>query len=300
MKKISPKAILLQITALLSMTFVSCQSYRLLKKVFIPQNSIPEAYLKKIDSKSKIQRISYTTKDYYGDKSEITKYANVYLPADYNSDKEYNVLYLMHGIGGDEDEWEMNNDNSNVKKIMDNLINNGEIKGFIIVTPNGRSSKDAQNRNADFNSFYVFGQELRNDLIPFIEKTYNVKKDRNARAIAGLSMGGMQTINIGLCECLDLFSYFGAFSAAPTTYNSKKITEKTDSYKNLDIKYFYNICGTEDGIAFTPAYEATKDLININNKINESNFIWQTLPGIHDFNIWYLGFYNFAQVVFTK
>ncbi|MDE5746361.1 MAG: hypothetical protein K2I21_02145, partial [Acetatifactor sp.] len=184
-----------------------------------------------------IEKISYTTYDYYGDGSEIEKYANVYLPYGYDKEKKYNVLYLMHGIGGDENEWGMTGSASKVKIIMDNLIYNGDIEPFIVVTPNGRSGADFANTNADYNSFYEFGKELRNDLIPYIEshyatygqygeEDYDMKADREHRAMAGLSMGGMQTINIVMCEFLDIISYFGAFSAAPTSYPGADIVEK--------------------------------------------------------------------------
>ena len=106
----------------------------------------------------RIEQISYTTRDYFGDGEEVTKYANVYLPYDYSEDRQYNVLYLMHGIGGDENEWGMNKNSSKVKLIMDNLIYYGDIEPFIVVTPNGRSSSNFAAQGSDYNSFYVFGQ----------------------------------------------------------------------------------------------------------------------------------------------
>ena len=182
-----------------------------------------------------ITQITYETKDYLNDQAPITKPAFVYLPPDYDETKQYNVLYLMHGIGGDETEWGMTGMSSTVKAIMDNLIRYGDIEPFIVVTPNGRSYYDFANKSGDFNSFYVFGQELRNDLIPYIESNFAVYHDdsdptavRDHRAMAGLSMGGMQTINIGMCECLDLISWFGTFSAAPTSYTSDKIASIID------------------------------------------------------------------------
>ena len=121
---------------------------------------------------------------------------------------------------------------------------------------------------------------------------------RTHRAMAGLSMGGMQTINIGMCECLDLFSWFGAFSAAPTSYNSAKIASVVkDSEYTVD--FFYNICGTEDNIAYWAASAAAKDLPDkCDLFVPNENFMWQERSGGHDFNIWYLGFYNFAQIAF--
>ncbi len=247
-----------------------------------------------------IKEISYQTKDYFGDQSEITKHAYIYLPYGYSEETKYNVLYLMHGIGGSEREWGMTGDGSKIKKIMDNLIHSGEVEPFIVVTPNGRSSSDFANTNADFNSFYCFGQELRGDLIPYIESNYSVGSERENRAMAGLSMGGMQTINIGMCECLDLFSWFGAFSAAPTSYPASQVAEKLAQFPDLDIKYYYAICGTEDGVAYSSARSSVRGLTDISDKLSDENFYWHELPGAHDFDIWYLGFYNFARIVFQS
>ena len=275
-------------------------------------DKIPEKYLaRRIDYPGTIEMITYDTYDYFGDNSKIQKQAYVYLPHGYDKSKKYNVLYLMHGIGGNEREWGMFTENSTVKIIMDNLIYYGDIEPFIIVTPNGRSSKDFANTNSDFNSFYKFGLELRNDLIPYMEANYSTYADydengydmtasRDHRAMAGLSMGAMQTINIGLCENLDIFSYFGAFSACPTTYTSSQIAEQLRKFEDYDIKYFYNICGTADAIAITHATNAVKNLSSLTEMLKDNeNLMWQEIPGgNHDFNVWYLGFYNFAQLVF--
>lgn len=272
---------------------------------------IPGKYLSyQLVESGTIEQISYTTHDYYGDGEEITKSANVYLPYGYSEEKQYNVLYLMHGIGGDENEWGMNSSSSKVKLMMDNLIYHGDIEPFIVVTPNGRSSSDFSKDASDYNSFYVFGQELRNDLIPYIEENYStygvydgedaqLSDFREHRAMAGLSMGGMQTINIGIGECVDLFGYFGAFSAAPTS-NTASRTAGLLKDNTYEIKYFYNICGTEDNIAYASASAAAKTLPEVCDQFDsDKNFMWQELKGGHDFNIWYLGFYNFAQLAFN-
>lgn len=263
---------------------------------------IPNEYKGLAENGGTIKVISYKTKDYFGDGAEITKEANVYLPYGYDESKKYPVLYLMHGIGGNKDEWGMNNPRSFVKLMMDNLIEKGEIDPFIVITPNGRSSKDFANTNSNYNSFYVFGKELRNDLIPYMDSNFSTIADREHRAMAGLSMGGMQTINIGLCECLDLFSWYGAFSAAPTSNPATMISSKVNSFpEQLNINYFYNICGLQDGIALNAAQSAAQLLPRLNERFTDGeNFTWQTLPGGHDFNIWYLGFFNFAQIAFKK
>ena len=257
-----------------------------------------------------LEEITYKTKDYFGDGSEIEKPAFVYLPSGYNTNKKYNVLYLMHGIGGNEREWGMCDNNSKIKAMMDHLIQDKKIEPFIVVVPTGRSSNDFADTNSDYNSFYLFGQELRNDLIPYIESKYStygeydengydLTKAREHRAMAGLSMGGMQTTNIGLCECLDIISYFGAFSAAPTTYEANKIAKELEKFDDYDINYYYGVCGLQDGIAYASSSAAVNNLTEYSDKItDEKNFHWQTLDGGHDFNIWNLGFYNFVNLVF--
>ena len=101
---------------------------------------VPPKYTNlRTDEAGTIERITYPAHDYAVDGHEITKEANVYLPANYSTDKKYNVLYLLHGIGGNEDEWGMNKSTSRVKTIMDNLSYYGDIESFIVVTPNGRA-----------------------------------------------------------------------------------------------------------------------------------------------------------------
>ncbi|MBE5844749.1 MAG: hypothetical protein E7302_11385 [Butyrivibrio sp.] len=265
----------------------------------------------RVEGGGTIERITYTAHDYADDGSEITKEANVYLPADYSEDKQYNVLYLLHGIGGDEDEWGMNKSTSRVKSIMDNLSYYGDINGFIVVTPNGRASSENNKNSSGIDGFYLFGQELRNDLIPYMESHYSTYAEysedgydmaasRAHRAIAGLSMGGMQTINIGICECLDLFGYFGAFSAAPTSNEAVKVASFIDK-SEYPVYYFYNICGTEDHIAYQSSSAAAKTLPALCEKITDGeNYMWQEMSGGHDFHVWYQGFYNFAQLAFKN
>ena len=271
------------------------------KELFTPSDAIPREYMAFVENGGRVEPITYETKDYAGDGGKITKYANVYLPAGYDGSKKYPVLYLMHGIGGSETEWGLVGDSSLIKKIAENLVIRDEAVPFIIVTPNGRSSRDFGNVNSNYNSFYKFGLELRNELIPYIDSHYSTYDDRDHRAMAGLSMGGMQTINIGICECIDLISWFGAFSAAPTSYQSARIASELDRNKQYPVHYFYNICGQQDSIAYGAASSAAMLLPRLQPSFVEGvNFTWHSVKGGHDFNVWYLGFYNFARIIFKQ
>lgn len=255
-------------------------------------DQVPSKYLKLCEKGGTIEKITYTTQDYFGDGSEYTKNAFVYLPPEYDPNGAYDLLILCHGIGGSEFEWGMTGEDSKVKRIMDNLTEAGVIRPFVIVTPNGRAG-----RSSDHNTFYKFGQEIRNDLIPFMEEHYAVVKgDREHRAMAGLSMGGMQTVNIGMGECLDLFSRFGAFSACPTT-NPAAVTAAKLKTQGQPVNLFYSICGTDDSIALASARAAVNNITGLSEALNDDNFVLQELPGGHDFGIWYLGFYNFARMI---
>lgn len=272
---------------------------------------IPSRYLVTCAQPGTIEEIHYTTRDYFGDGSAYTKRAFVYVPYGYSPENRYRVLVLCHGIGGSEYEWGMTDSFSRVKLIMDNLIMNGEIEPFLVVTPNGKAgdlSKPGIDTNTAYQAFYLFGQELRNDLLPYLDEHYStygsgqesLSASRDDRAMAGLSMGGMQTINIGLCECLDLFGYFGAFSACPTTYPAQEIARRLEAFPEERIHYFYNICGTEDNIAYASASAAARGILPCTDRLSEENYAWQEVPGGHNFGVWYLGFYNFARIFGAK
>lgn len=276
-------------------------------KDYVLDTSIPLRFVTSSLRQGTVEEITYTTYDYFGDQAEYTKRAYVYLPYDYSPDRQYKLLILCHGIGGSEDEWGMADRYSKVKMMMDRLIDDGIIEPFIVVTPNGRAgnmSRPGINQSTSYMSFYQFGKELRSDLLPYIEANYSTyageENARDHRAMAGLSMGGMQTINIGMCECLDLFSWFGAFSACPTTYTAKEIAQRLEQFPGQEIHYFYNLCGTTDNVAYASASAAAMNILPYTDRLTEANYTWQEKPGGHDFNIWYLGFYNFARIFGAK
>lgn len=254
-----------------------------------------------------VRRIEYPSRNYMGNGEEITKKAVVYLPAGYSEENRYDLLVLCHGIGGTETEWGFLNLGSARKNAVDHLIANGEIKPLIIVMPNGRSTADFKNTSfGNMQSFYLFGQEIRNDLLPWMDAHYatygsltpdDLSAAREHRYMAGLSMGGMQTINIGLCECLDLFCAFGAFSAAPTSYTASQIASAIKKFNDCPIRFFYSICGRQDTTAYSSASAAAKRLPDYTELLTEENWYWQECAGTHSFEIWNLGLFNFLRIL---
>lgn len=258
---------------------------------YVPVQSLPGTYLLLCkEASGTVTKIEYPAHNWYTDRSECVKSAYIYLPYGYDETLEYPLLILCHGIGGSESEWGMTSNTSKLACMMSNLIYKGDIRPFIIVTPNCRAGK-----TSDMGAFYRFGDEIRNDLLPYLEEHYAVSKNREDRAMAGLSMGGMQTINIGMGECLDLFSWFGAFSAAPTS-NTAAVTAAKLNASEYDVSFFYSICGLEDNTAYASACAAIDGITEKTDKLSDANFLRQELHGNHGFYIWNLGFFNFARI----
>ena len=212
-----------------------------------------------------------------------TRKANVYLPPKYDAKKKYSVLYLLHGIGGDENEWYKDGGVPNI--IMDNLYADGKVADMIVVMPNGRAQKD-DSRRGGFGSFAAFGEfdkDLIGSLIPYIEKNYSVYTDKDHRAIAGLSMGGGH---------MDVFAYVGGFSSAPNTMRAAQLIPDVDKVKKEN-KLLWMVCGGADGLINNSAQlKAFCDENGI-----PCTFINYPDQG-HNFVVWKYGLYSFAQLIF--
>ncbi len=151
--------------------------------------------------------------------AKATRRTYVYTPPGYESGSErYPVLYLLHGGSGDEDAWFSC---GRATQILDNLIAQGRARPMIVVMPNGNTTRiaapdylkapPALPANQDPGRFRVFPESLVKDLVPFIDKAYRTRTDRESRAIAGLSVGGAQTMYAAFNN-LDLFAWVAAFS----------------------------------------------------------------------------------------
>lgn len=221
-----------------------------------------------------------------------TRKALVYTPPGYSRKKKYPVLYLLHGIGGDEKEWLKG---GNPQIILDNLYAEGKLEPMLVVMPNGRAMKDDRAVGNVFDkdkvdAFATFEKDLLTDLIPFIEKKYPTLTDREHRAIAGLSMGGGQSLNFGLGN-LDKFAWVGGFSSAPNTRKPEELVPKPDEAKKK-LKLLWISCGDADGlISFS---KRTHDYLYQ----HDVPHVYYVEPGGHDFKVWKNGLYMFSQFLF--
>lgn len=236
-----------------------------------------------------------TTKTYHSTTVGVDRQTLVYTPPGYSEEKKYNVLYLLHGIGGDEREWY---NNAKPHFILDNLYDDGKLEPMIIILPNGRAMENDDPVGDIFapdkiKAFETFEFDLLNDLIPFIDSTYSVLTGRENRAIAGLSMGGGQALNFGLAH-LDTFAWVGAFSAAPNTKEPAELVPNPSATASRLLRLWIS-CGTEDDLLYISQ--------QTHNYLEQYNVphIYNLVEGAgHDWTVWKYGLYNFSQLIFKQ
>ncbi len=226
-------------------------------------------------------------KRYFSTTAGDWRRAYIYCPPGYDASTEsYPVLYLQHGGGEDERGWATQ---GLTDVIMDNLIAQGKATPMLIVMADGNSID--------------FEKELLNDVIPMTEQNFRVKPGRDNRALAGLSMGGIQTLNIGIPN-LDKFSHLGVFSsgwfANPNPFGVSMDSEKyydmlkanKDDY-NDKLKVFWLSMGGKEDIA----YENCRVMRDRFDKIGIKYDYFET-PGGHTWPVWRESLYNFAPLIF--
>jgi enterochelin esterase family protein len=207
----------------------------------------------------------------------------IYTPPGYDAcaKEKYPVLYLFHGAGDIESAWtEIGHSN----RIADNLLAEGKMKPLIIVMPLGYASVPGTvpQPGRSIPSTSAFEQELLHDVIPYVERNYNVSGNRKHRAIAGLSMGGRQTLTIGLSNT-DQFSYVAAFSSAIHNMNQEEVfqdflSDPAKANKKMDLIWIG--CGREDRL-----FEANHNYSNL-LKQKGINHTYRPTGGAHTWRLW--------------
>lgn len=243
---------------------------------------------------------------YYSETTGRDRGVNVLLPANYDETKTYPTLYLLHGIFGDENSF-TNDSNNGLIELFANLAADGQAEEMIVIFPAMYASSDPALQpgfnNESMAPYDNFINDLVNDLIPYIEANYSVYTDREHRAIAGFSMGGRETLFIGLSRP-DLFAYVGAIAPAPGLTPGRdwamehpgQLSEEELTFEGKDYEptVFMICCGTNDGVVgnFPESYH------NIFEK-NATSHTWYEIDGAdHDNNAIKSGLYNFIRAAF--
>lgn len=253
------------------------------------------------DKRDNIAHGTITTIQYDSKTLGTRREMMVYTPPGYTPSKKYPVIYLLHGLNSGNGQWPYW---VHANNIIDNLIADGKIKPVIMVFPNTNTNVTVENPKPDEqeerkNKYKGYGMSFENDLlkdiIPYIESHYSVYTDRKYRALAGLSMGGGQSLNIGLSH-INTFAYVGGFSSAPNTnqfggLSDTKLLPDLEAAKKK-LKVLWLGCGNKDGL-FSVSQRVHQYL-----KEQGVSHIWHVDDNAHDDTEWANNLYFFVQHIF--
>jgi enterochelin esterase-like enzyme len=228
--------------------------------------------------RGKVETVEYDSKAVGGKRKMV-----IYTPPGYSKEAKYPVLYLLHGAGDDETGWTKK---GAAPVILDNLYAEKRIVPMIVVMPNGFArAPGSQGRNS------AFEEDLLKDIIPYVESHYAVLADRQHRALAGLSMGGGQSLRTGL-KHLDQFAWIGAFSAAARGTQGDLISDPDTARKQLRLLWIS--CGDKDRLM-----DAAK---TFEGSLKEKNIphIWHVDSGGHEWPVWKNDLYLLGQLLFRE
>ena len=248
------------------------------------------------DSKTEKAGVNYGTlekKSYYSNFCGRNKSYNVLLPANYDKSKKYPVLYVMHGYWENQDRMILTgNGTMSTQQIIGNAIAEGAAKEMIVVFPYIYSSKTQDNCSAmdDANNqaYDNFDTVLTTELMPLIEKEYSVATGRENTAITGFSMGGRESLMIGM-KHPDLFGYVGAICAAPGATGAFKFASEEAAPSLI-----FLTAGSNDTVVYT-----TPEGYHNNFTSNSVPHIWHYVNGgYHGDNSIHAHIYNFVRAIF--
>lgn len=203
-------------------------------------SNIPNGYTAKNQAnKGEVERFEYESTEYISDdesakKTPIDRYAMVVLPKDYSKTKKYPVVYMLHGLSDTPESMVGNgilNDGAGTQYVVWNAIANGDVKECIVVYPcvccneEGKSSFNTDAKTASYYDYII--NDLTKVLMPAINKEYSTLTGRENTAVCGFSMGGRETLNIGIRRP-DLFSGIGLFNPAPGALDGGDMLTKAD------------------------------------------------------------------------
>ena len=226
----------------------------------------------------------------------------VYTPPDYdeNTDQRYPVLYIQHGAGENERAWR---DQGKADMILDNLIADDKAVPMLIVMSNEyviNDIGDGYNSESTNAFFDLFKDELKNDIIPFIEENFRVIPNKDSRAITGLSMGGGISFRIGMRNT-DTFGWVGVFSTSlfrgdnGDIFDAEKqapgiLTDPEKYNQALNLLYISN--GEQDG-SFDYTVRSVKAFQEAGLDLE-----FVTFPGVHEWKVWRKALHDFAPRLF--
>ncbi|MFC1634750.1 alpha/beta hydrolase-fold protein [Planctomycetota bacterium] len=219
----------------------------------------------------------------------VTQGLYVYTPPGYETRREakYPVLYLFHGFGDSEDAWTVV---GRANLIVDNLLAKNKARPLIIVMPYGHTPAAPPVRGS-IGNYQSFERDLIEDVIGYVQTNYRISTEQKDRAVAGLSMGGGQSLTIGLGN-LELFGWLGAFSSAiPESKNSEKLLAEPESI-NDKLKLLWIGCGKKDFL-----FERNQKFL-ARLKTDKINHVAHITEGAHEWRLWRIYLSEFVPLLF--
>lgn len=308
---------------------------------FIKKIPMKPKYSEACEEKGTVERLTYTTHAYaleamaageceatsdFGDTMPegllpeagteilVEKELYVYLPYGYTPEKQYNVIYVMHG-GGDNASYWLTDDGmgKGTRPVLDNLFKKGDCADTIVVTPTFYAMPDDGNSYgfAAMAMTQYFWKELKNEIIPLVETTYstylgtdaspeNIIATRDHRGYAGLSMGSITSFHSIMTHCVDYISWIGSFSGAKAEAADLKAALTSDEFKDYPIHFWYNGNGSAD-MAHDEHYELWKAAMAEmpDRFVDGTTTCWVEFKGgSHAYNCWLPHLYNCMKLFF--
>jgi enterochelin esterase-like enzyme len=224
----------------------------------------------------------------------------VYTPPGYDpgARKRYPVLYLLHGFSDDTTAW-TSAGLANV--ILDNLIARRQAKPMIVVMPLGYGTMEvlkgglgtAASRELRQKSLTIFREALTEEVMPQVERAYHISPGAAARAIAGLSMGGSESLLVGLNN-LDRFAWIGAFSSGGLSTNLAGEFPALDEKASHQLRLLWISCGEQDRLF------ANNEKLHVWLTGKGITHTWVHLPGQHSYRVWRRNLAQFAPLLFQE
>lgn len=232
-------------------------------------------------------------KRYYSNVTNSWRNFYLYAPPGYdeNVSEKYPVLYILHGGGEDQRGWATQ---GKTDLILDNLISQKKAVPMLVVMVDGNLPSKGFGEEA----LSMFEKELKQVVVPFVEKNYRAKTDANSRALACLSMGGLQTLHAGVRNT-EMFAYLGVFSSGwwanqPALSDPQYTFMKESTNQiNSQLKQFWIAMGGKEDIA----YENCKIMLSKFDEM-QVKYTYSEYPGGHTWPVWRNNLYNFAQLLF--
>ncbi|MCF0228240.1 MAG: hypothetical protein HUJ76_00930 [Parasporobacterium sp.] len=302
-----------------------CGKYEVAFSSRIP---IKDKLTKDIEEKGTLETLTYTTHVYSleeakGEEVTVEKNLQVYLPYGYDPAQQYNIFYLTHGAGESEYYW-LNDEpvyegtkamGKTTKAVIDNCLKQGITDPIIFVSVTS-ITKAPEGEETQFVDNNDFAKELRNDIVPFVESRYSTYAggdvseagliaSRDHRAFAGFSMGGAVTAAQVMMPNLDMFSWFGTYSAAfgaeVFPYTPADFQAALESFgKDYPVNYWFNGDGTADFVRDAHWNFNQEVLANMPDWFQDgANYAWiEFKGGSHAYNCWIVDLYDSLLVFF--